>query len=108
MIDESRLIYERIEPLFLRQPHTRYWILVADDPYDKQYNFFFNSLKQGHRERSVPLHSVTDYQLAYLEALIAKLRLRTKLTLVFLNFQQQRWPESQRLIERRRHPDEAR
>ncbi|MYV05243.1 acetyl-CoA carboxylase [Furfurilactobacillus milii] len=100
------LICQRIDELFLRQYNTRYWLQIVDDPYDKTYNFFFDSLKKAHREKSVPLHTVTIYDLTYLEELVEDIQKHTQLSIQFEGFTGQHWPKSQRIIQRKKHWDE--
>ncbi|KRO15602.1 acetyl-CoA carboxylase [Lacticaseibacillus saniviri] len=100
MHNDLVLITSKIDTLFTRAMHTRYWLVVVDDHFDQQYNFFFHSLKKGHRERSIPLHSVTQYDLIYLERLLAALRQHTQLSIYFRNFEGQFWPSNHYLIQR--------
>lgn len=106
MPSDLKLITERIDHLFKRKMQTRYWLMVTDDVYDKTYNFFFNFQKKGQRLRSVPLHTVSNYDLGYLERLITGLRKHTQLTIEYVGFTGQRWPVSQRIIQRKKEADE--
>lgn len=37
---EVELIMAKIDPLFKRLMHTRYWLQIANNPYDHCYDFF--------------------------------------------------------------------
>ncbi|WP_034988260.1 hypothetical protein [Liquorilactobacillus sucicola] len=102
MSKDLEVIYSRTELLFKRISRTQYWIQVANDPYDRSYNFFFNSQRKGERLKSVPLHRVDNYDLKYLEQLIAELRKKTSLTIRFIGFTTLRWPKTQKLIQWKR------
>ncbi|MBM6414677.1 acetyl-CoA carboxylase [Lacticaseibacillus paracasei] len=54
--------------------------------------------------QSVPLHKLAHYDLADLEKLLKALRQDIKLTIEFVGFTGERWPASQRLIQRKRVP----
>ncbi|MCI1986429.1 MAG: acetyl-CoA carboxylase [Lactobacillus sp.] len=99
MPDELNLILSRIAPLFTRQRNTRYWLLVANDHYQKTYNLFFNWQPRGHRLHSVPLHTLTTYDLAALEALLHALSQRLHFTITYTGFANQRWPSTGHRIE---------
>ncbi|WP_395391987.1 acetyl-CoA carboxylase [Fructilactobacillus sanfranciscensis] len=102
MNSDLKIILERIDCLFKRISRTHYWIEIANDPYDKTYNFFFNSQRRGQRLKLIPLHSVNTYHLEYLEALIADFKLEHQLTIKFVGFCGLKWPSSQILIQRKR------
>lgn len=106
MNKDLKTIIERLDAGFQRKPQVRYQVMITNDPYDKTYNFFLNYQHRNRRLRSKPLHSVHEYELAYLEQLIKDLRAHTKLTFEFVGFTGQRWPSSQRLIQSRRLNDE--
>lgn len=99
---EAKLIYERIEPLFKRMNRTRYQISVANDPYDKTYNFFFESQHAGMRLKSTPLHSLTDYHLEFLEQVVDELKKHTQLTIQYTGFTGEVWPVKQTVIQRKK------
>lgn len=103
MNEDLKLITERLAQSFKRLSRTHYWIEIAKDPYDCQYNFFFNSQRVGQRLKSIPLHSVETYELQYLESLLQELRKETQLTIKFVGFTGEKWPGSQRLIQRKRN-----
>ncbi|WP_338215026.1 acetyl-CoA carboxylase [Lacticaseibacillus salsurivasis] len=98
---DLKLIVERLQPHFHRRSQVRYAILITNDPYDHTYNFFFNEYPTAHRQRSIPLHSVTG-SLTELEALIQALRHSVNFSLEFTGFAGLRWPSSDRLIEPKR------
>lgn len=104
MNDDLNIIVSRLKLLFKRLPHTRYWIVINNDPYDDTYNVFFNRQKTHERLYSVPLHKITNYQLDYLEELLTLLREQTKLTIAYTGFTGQIWPRSQKIIQRKRDP----
>ncbi|WP_413627770.1 acetyl-CoA carboxylase [Fructilactobacillus vespulae] len=103
MNEDLKLITERLTKYFKRISRTHYWIEIANDPYDQHYNFFFNSQRVGQRLKSIPLHSLETYDLHYLELLLQKLRQKTQLTIKFVGFTGEKWPSSQRLIQRKRN-----
>lgn len=103
MSNDLKIITSRIDLLFQRKPCTRYWLQIANDTYDQTFNFFFLSQKPYQRLHCTPIHSVTNYDLANLEQLIIGLSHECKLTIDFTQFSGQRWPQSQRLIQKRRH-----
>lgn len=106
MNNDLKLIEERITILFKRRSKTRYWLQVVDDPYDRTYNFFFNSQRKWERQKSVPLHTIAQHDLSYLETIIVALQSFTQLTIQYDGFTGQRWPSSFQLIQRKRHHDE--
>ena len=59
---------------------------------------FFNSQRVNERLKSVPLHKLTNYDL---ERLLKQLRQTIKLTIEFVGFTGERWPTSQKLIQRK-------
>ena len=103
---EAELIYSRIEPLFKRMSRTRYQISIANDPYDKTYNLFFESQHAGQRLKSTPLHSLTDYRLEFLEQVVDELKKHTKLTIQYVGFTGEVWPAKQTVIQRKKNPFE--
>lgn len=106
MNNDLKVITERLDAGFERKRQVRYQVVIANDPYDKTYNFFLNYQHRERRLRSKPLHSVTNYRLTYLEQLIKDLRAHTKLSFEFVGFTGERWPSNQRLIQRGRWSDE--
>lgn len=108
MTNDLNLICDRIDALFVRAPRVRYWLLIVDDSYDQTYNFFFESRQQAHRTRSTPLHTIERHDLGYLETIINGIQQHTQLTQHFKGFTGQRWPRSQRIIQRKKDVDEER
>ena len=104
MNNDVEIIMGRLNLLFKRQSRTRYWLMIANDPYDQTYNVFFNSQRANERLQSVPLHKLAHYDLADLEKLLKALRQDIKLTIEFVGFTGERWPASQKLIQRKRVP----
>ncbi|KRL05146.1 hypothetical protein [Liquorilactobacillus oeni] len=102
MNNDLDVICGRIMLLFKRVDQTRYWIQVANDPYDSSYNFFFNSQRRGKRLKSIPLHKLENYDLRYLEKIIDELKQETNLTIKFIGFADMRWPKTQKIIQWRR------
>ncbi|WP_127849605.1 acetyl-CoA carboxylase [Lacticaseibacillus hulanensis] len=102
----ARIIFDRADALFGRHRNTRYWITVVNNRYGQQYNFFFNTVPRGRRHKSVPLHTLEQYNLPLLERVIGELRCVLKLTYEFVGFTGMRWPESGRVIQYRREADE--
>ena len=103
---DQKLIQERLAILFKRKSKTRYWLQVVDDPYDHTFNFFFNSQRKWQRLKSVPLHSVTQYDLEYLEEIMTGLSAFTQLTVQYDGFTGKRWPSNFKMIQRKKHKDE--
>lgn len=99
---EAELIYSRIDPLFKRMSQTRYQISISNDPYDKTYNFFFESQHAGQRLKSTPLHSLTDYRLEFLEQVVDELKKHTQLTIQYTGFAGKVWPVKQTVIQRKK------
>ena len=93
-------IAEQVWPLFKRLPKTIYHILVVNDHYDDQFNFFFEIYRPHFRTHSYPLYSMSNQQLDQLETLLRLLREQEglQINIDFRGFGNQRWPESQRRI----------
>ncbi|KRN28786.1 hypothetical protein IV38_GL000991 [Lactobacillus selangorensis] len=106
MNNDLKLIEQRIDEQFQRKSRTMYWLEVVDDVYDQTYNFFMCHQKKGEPLRSVPLHSLTDHDLASLETIIAALQHYTQLTIHYFGFVGQEWPGSHRIIQKKRHGEE--
>lgn len=106
MNDDYRLIIERIEKNFTRKPRTKYWLQIVNDRYDQTFNFFINIQPMAKRMHSIPLHTITEYKLSYLEKLVNQISKKYCLTVVYDGFTGQKWPQTQELIQRRRHRDE--
>lgn len=106
MNKDFQIIIDRIEQNFKRRYATLYWLQVVNDTYDQTYNFFINIQPRNQRRHSIPLHTVEEYDLSYLENLINQIRHRYHLTIVYDGFTGLKWPVKQELIQRRRHSDE--
>lgn len=93
-------IAEQVWPLFKRLPKTIYHILVVNDHYDGQFNFFFEIYRPHFRTHSYPLYSMSNQHLDQLEKLLHLLRAQEglQITVDFRGFDNQRWPGSQRRI----------
>ena len=103
MNNDVEIIKGRLTLLFKRRPQTRYWSMLTNGTYDQTYNLF-NSQRANERLQSVPLHELANYDLADLEKLLKALRQDIKLTIEFVGFTGERWPASQKLIQRKRVP----
>lgn len=94
----SELILARLNGLFKPKSNHRYQLVVVNNVYDQTYNFFLEIHHKHDRSRSIPLHSVTKFELAFLEHVIEQIKTGTNLTIEYINFHHQRWPHSQRII----------
>lgn len=101
----SELILNRLKADFHPKLNHRYQIMVVDNVYDETYNFFLDIQHKHNRQRSIPLHSVTKYELGFLEQVIEQIKAETQLTIVYINFHEQRWPHSQHIIYGRTYDD---
>lgn len=106
MNSDYLIIIQRIEQHFTRKPQTSYGLQIVNDGYDQTYNFFINIQHKAKRQRSIPLHTVENYQLSYLEKLVSQITKRYHLTIVYDGFTGLKWPMKQELIQKRRHKDE--
>lgn len=106
MNKDLEIIMGRIQILFKRMNQTFYRIEVVNDKFDSGFNFFFHTQPKNKRVKSVPLHTVKKYELAYLEQLIKEIQKQTNLSIEFIGFEGMRWESSNRLIQRRRRRDE--
>lgn len=102
MNKDVEVIMARIKVLFKRLERTKYWIQISKDKYDQTFNVFFNSQHARDNLRSIPLHKVAVYSLEYLENMVIELKKETKLTIEYTGFCGDKWPKSQRLIQRKR------
>ncbi|EQE00520.1 hypothetical protein QAS_4095 [Clostridioides difficile CD9] len=103
---DAKIIIERIEEHFKRVPNTRYTVNVVNNIYDEQYNFFFEIQKINERMKSVPLHSVNNYDLENLENIVNEIKAVYKLSFDYTGFIGQRWPGSWQVIQKKRKPQE--
>ena len=70
MTKDLKLMMARLTPLFKRRRQTRYWLSLVNQTYTPAYNFFMNVQPKDQRQRSIPLHSLINYDLADLETFI--------------------------------------
>ncbi|KRM10790.1 acetyl-CoA carboxylase [Paucilactobacillus suebicus] len=96
--DAAALIIERLDQNFKPTRGLRYRIYVVNDVYDDSYNFFLDIKSKYTNERSIPLHSLEEYTLEYLERVIRLVEMSTQMTIEFQHFEGLRWPVRQRLI----------
>lgn len=101
-MNDLNIIYGRIELLVQKINKSNLWLQIANDPYDRSYNFFLNSQRPGQRLRSVPLHKIEHYELIYLEETVTNLKRRINLSIKFVGFTNMKWPESQKIIQLKR------
>jgi len=106
MNSDFNLIIERIQIYFTRRPRTEYRLQVVNDKIDQTYNFFINVQRKGERVHSIPLHTIDDYNLSYLENLINKIMEKYQLSITYDGFTGLKWPMKQELIQKRKHLDE--
>ncbi len=99
---DADTIVERIKPWMTHLYTSRYKIVVVNDFYDKQYNFYLVIYHPQRRTRAVPLHSVHEITLAQLETLIQSLSQQIHLTIDYRGFAGKRWPKSQKFIQRKK------
>ncbi|VDG19439.1 acetyl-CoA carboxylase [Lactiplantibacillus mudanjiangensis] len=103
MTKDVQLILERLQPFFKQRSQTRYWLQITDNHYGQTYNVFFNYQRKWHRLKSQPLHTLNTYNLADLEAIVTELQTLTKLTIDYVGFGEQVWPNRQQRIQRKPH-----
>lgn len=96
----AKVIQQRLALYFKPRTQHRYRLDIVNNIYGASYNFFLNIQAPYQRERSLPLHRLRVYQLAYLETVVHLLRQTTQLTFNFVDFTTQRWPQKQTLIKR--------
>ncbi|MFC6165729.1 acetyl-CoA carboxylase [Lactiplantibacillus dongliensis] len=103
MNKDVRIINDRLTAQFKPVSQSRYWLQIVDNHYGGYYNVFFNHQRKWQRLRSIPLHTIKTYELAYLETVVHDLQQLTQLTIEYDGFTDQYWPQSQRLIQRKKH-----
>lgn len=54
----AKLILARLYDHFDHHLNVQYRILIVNDTFNQQYNWFLEWQRSGHRTRSVPLHSL--------------------------------------------------
>lgn len=86
MNKDVKIILERIQQHFKRMPNTIYEINVANDKYDKTYNFFIYIAKIGHRPHSIPLRTIKNYDIDYLKEVISGIKEHYQLTFTYTGF----------------------
>ncbi|GKT04038.1 acetyl-CoA carboxylase [Furfurilactobacillus entadae] len=108
MNKDVKSIMEGVNKLFTRAPGCQYHIQIANDKYDKTYNFFMLIMHKGRRTRSIPIYDVDHYELYYLEEVIKEIRKQTLLVFEFNAFGEAKWPSTMKRIEPRISKEEAR
>ncbi|MDO4455334.1 MAG: hypothetical protein Q4B66_01285 [Ligilactobacillus agilis] len=96
----AQQIAQQIWPLFKRLPKTIYHLLIVNDQFDHQFNFFFEIFRPQLRSHSYPLASIPNDDLNLLVAIICALRTNEKMQIVieYRGFEGLTWPNSQRKI----------
>ncbi|KRN13629.1 acetyl-CoA carboxylase [Fructilactobacillus fructivorans] len=92
-------ILANIDHLFLRVPGTRYWMMIVNNVFDYEYDWFLSSKKKYQQERSQPLYVISNYDLEFLEAIVNYVGKRNLLTTYYRNFGNLVWPTAQRKIQ---------
>ena len=85
---EAQIIIQRALERFSYHQHVRYCLLVVNDSYNRQYNFFLEWRRPVERSRSVPLHSVHEYDLAYLKQVLGFVQKRIGFSVALRDFEQ--------------------
>ena len=83
---EAAIISERAFQNFEHHQHVWYRLLVVNDQYNQQYNFFLEWHYRGERCRSVPLHVVQHYELHYLKQVLINVQNRIGFSILLRNF----------------------
>ena len=104
--EDMTVIMGRINILFKRKLQTFYRIEVVNDKFDHTYNFFFRTQPKNQRISSVPLHTIKNYDLTYLEKLINRIQKQTNLSIEYIGFENLKWPTTNQLIQKRARRDE--
>lgn len=95
----AQIVVSRAMKHFKRIPRTVYRLMIVPNRYARSYNFFFEYARPHHRTRSIPLHTLYNYNLANLEEVVQEIRKINGLPIHFRNFSPHlRWPESGRII----------
>lgn len=103
MEKDSKIIIDRIKPLFKQISRTRYYLMVSNNIYGKKINFFFQSQRAYERLRSVPLHTLDSYDLDHLETVVAEINSQYKFSIDYVGFTDEVWPRSQQLIQKKKN-----
>ncbi|WP_225046933.1 acetyl-CoA carboxylase [Lacticaseibacillus kribbianus] len=104
---DIRVINDRIDALFKRAPHTRYWLTAVHNGYDHEFSFFFWQQRRGERQKSLPLHSLQTEDIDVFAAVIAGIRAHTNLSIDYFGFTKERWPATGELIQKRQRDIET-
>jgi hypothetical protein len=99
MNKDLEIIEGRASKLFKKLPQTIYRINIVNDKFDKTYNFFMEIMPRIKRIKSMPLHTVKNHDLEYLENLLIEFRKKTTLSFDFVGFQGMVWPSSGKKIQ---------
>lgn len=83
---EARIITDRALHKFAYHQHVRYRLLVVNDYYNHQYNFFLEWHRPAERSRSIPLHSLHNYDLAYLRRVLLLVQTDVGFSVSFRDF----------------------
>ncbi|WP_295746941.1 acetyl-CoA carboxylase [uncultured Limosilactobacillus sp.] len=85
----AKLILKRIYDHFDHHLNVRYRILIVNDTFNQQYNWFLEWQRPGHRTRSVPLHSLAASRTS-LPAVVRLVRQGVGMTIAYRGFAHQR------------------
>lgn len=85
---EAQIIIQRALERFSYHQHVRYRLLIVNDSYNRQYNFFLEWRRPVERSRSVPLHSVHEYDVAYLQQVLVFVQRQIGFSVVLRDFEQ--------------------
>lgn len=83
---EAKIISDRALHQFSYHQRIRYRLLVVNDFYNHQYNFFLEWQRLDERSRSIPLHSLQDYRLTYLHQVLQLVQSRVGFSVVLRDF----------------------
>ncbi|WP_412989212.1 acetyl-CoA carboxylase [Pediococcus siamensis] len=97
----AQVILERLAKDFLRKSRTIYQMLVVRDHFDQVYNFFLVIKPKHDRQKSIPLHTLESYDLAYLEGVVQEIKQQTQITIQYRGFEELVWPQAQTRISKR-------
>lgn len=101
--DDIKIILSRINMLFKRMPNTRYSINIVNDKFDDEYNLFFEKSPRKQRPHSVPIHALENHDLGYLEQVVDEIKKHYQLSINYTGFVGERWPRSQRIIQKKKN-----
>jgi len=103
MEKDTRIIIDRIKPLFKQMSKTRYYLMVSNNTFGKKINFFFQTQRAYHRLKSTPLHTLDSYDLEHLETVVNELHKHYQFSIEFVGFKDMVWPLSQKVIQRNKN-----